>query len=263
MDMVPFRQRLRARRVVSRGREQLAFRRRVVELFGYRPSDADHGGAANVFTDRRAADPDRSGDRPLARPTGVPRAELLEPSASTISPRASDLQLRESQKEHFAQLRLPTTLPASPYQQGGRLRSDQVAAFDRIGWPLSVGIGGRIPSESARPDVHSIANRAKPIGHYFSMVRGQRFKRKPPQEPGLMPSSACPIRARGLTSWGCRWRTGAPRPASDILSVAVLEVARFAFPCHFLRPCDLRWAQMGGNGVAVSGRPFTAFSARS
>ena len=48
--------------------------------------------------------------------------------------------MRESQKEDLAQLRLPTTLPASPYQQGGRLRSDQVVAFDRIGWPLSVGI---------------------------------------------------------------------------------------------------------------------------
>jgi hypothetical protein len=57
--------------------------------------------------------------------------------------------LRESQKEGLAQLRLPTTLPASPYQQGGRLRPDQVAAFDRTGWPLSVGIGGRIPSDSA------------------------------------------------------------------------------------------------------------------
>src|SRR5271163_2461870 len=40
--------------------------------------------------------------------------------------------------------------PCLTYQQGGRLRSDQVVAFDRIGWPLSVGIGGRIPSDSAR-----------------------------------------------------------------------------------------------------------------
>jgi hypothetical protein len=57
--------------------------------------------------------------------------------------------LRESQKEDPAQLRLPTTRPASPYQQGGRLRSDQVVAFGRIGWLLSIGIGGRIPSDSA------------------------------------------------------------------------------------------------------------------
>jgi hypothetical protein len=32
MDMAPFRQWLRARRVVSRGREQLALQRRIVEL---------------------------------------------------------------------------------------------------------------------------------------------------------------------------------------------------------------------------------------
>src|SRR5258707_15114367 len=57
--------------------------------------------------------------------------------------------LCESQKEDLARLRLPTTFPASPHQQGGRLRSESVAAFDRIGWPLSVGIGGRIGSDSA------------------------------------------------------------------------------------------------------------------
>src|SRR5271168_4118805 len=33
----------------------------------------------------------------------------------------------------------PTTLPASPYQQGGRLRWDQVAAFRRNRWPHSLG----------------------------------------------------------------------------------------------------------------------------
>ena len=59
------------------------------------------------------------------------------------------IQLRQSQKEDLAQLRLPTTRPASPYQQGGRLGSDWVAAFDRNRWPLSVGIGGRFASDSA------------------------------------------------------------------------------------------------------------------
>jgi len=38
-----------------------ALQRSVVELFGHRP-DANHGPAANAFTDRSAADPDRSGD---------------------------------------------------------------------------------------------------------------------------------------------------------------------------------------------------------
>src|SRR5215471_6287954 len=76
----------------------------------------------------------RSHARSPHRRTSGP--ELLEPSASTISRRASDLQLRESQKEDLAQLRLPITLPRITLQ-GGRLRSDQVLAFDRIGWLLS------------------------------------------------------------------------------------------------------------------------------
>ncbi|WP_275174100.1 hypothetical protein, partial [Bradyrhizobium sp. CSS354] len=46
-----------------------------------------------------------------------------------------------------------TTPPVSPYQQGGRLRSDWVAAFDRNRWPPSVGIGGRFASDSAT-DLH-------------------------------------------------------------------------------------------------------------
>jgi hypothetical protein len=49
---------------------------------------------------------------------------------------ASSSSLCESQKEDLARLRLPTTLPASPYQQA-------VAAFDRNRWPLSIGLGGR------------------------------------------------------------------------------------------------------------------------
>ena len=48
--------------------------------------------------------------------------------------------MRESQKEDLAQLRSPTTLPAHPV--------NRVAAFVRIRWPLSIGLGGRFPSES-------------------------------------------------------------------------------------------------------------------
>ena len=39
-----------------------------------------------------------------------------------------------------ASFRLPTTPPSHPI--------NRVAAFVRIGWPLSIGIGGRLPSES-------------------------------------------------------------------------------------------------------------------
>ena len=61
--------------------------------------------------------------------------------------------MREPQKEDLAPFRLPTTPPVSPYQQGGRLRSDWVVAFDRNGWPLSVGIDGRVASDSAPIDI--------------------------------------------------------------------------------------------------------------
>src|SRR2546423_6336945 len=57
--------------------------------------------------------------------------------------------LLESQRDDLDPFRLPTTFPHSPYQQGGRLRSESVAALPRIGWPLSVGISGRLASDSA------------------------------------------------------------------------------------------------------------------
>jgi hypothetical protein len=71
--------------------------------------------------------------------------ELLESSASAISRRASDLPLREPQKEDLAPFRLPTTPPVSPHQQGGRLRSDWVVAFHRNRWPLCLGFRTRLP----------------------------------------------------------------------------------------------------------------------
>src|SRR5712691_7782040 len=39
--------------------------------------------------------------------------------------------------------------PPHPINRGGRLRSESVAALPRIGWPLSVGISGRLASDSA------------------------------------------------------------------------------------------------------------------
>jgi PEP-CTERM motif len=57
--------------------------------------------------------------------------------------------LREPQKQDLAPFRLPTTPPVSPYQQGGRIRSDWVVAFGRNRWPPSVGIGGHFASDSA------------------------------------------------------------------------------------------------------------------
>jgi hypothetical protein len=55
----------------------------------YRPRDSDHCGAANVFPDRRAADPNRSGGpvSPLAVPFGW-SARALSVSVE-LNPRAS------------------------------------------------------------------------------------------------------------------------------------------------------------------------------
>src|ERR1700674_4183247 len=134
MDMPPLRQWLRARRIVAGRCEQLALQRRVVELLRYRPGDADHRGAANVFPDRRAADPDRSGDHPLARPTGVLQAQNF-----------SNLPHRQSRGGH------QTSLCASQKKDRG---PDQTADnAPRItlstGWPPSFGIGGRFAPDSA------------------------------------------------------------------------------------------------------------------
>jgi hypothetical protein len=74
MDMRPLRQRLRPRWVVARRRKQLALQRRVVEIVRYRPGDADHRSAADVLSDRRATNPDRSGDHPIARFTDILQA---------------------------------------------------------------------------------------------------------------------------------------------------------------------------------------------
>ncbi len=74
MDMPPIRKRLRSRRVVAGRRKQLALQGCVVELLRDRPGDADHRGAADILRDRRATDPDRSGDHPIAHPTGILQA---------------------------------------------------------------------------------------------------------------------------------------------------------------------------------------------
>jgi hypothetical protein len=108
--------------------------------------------------------------------------------------------LRESQKEDLAQLRLPTTLPASPYQQGGRLRSDQVVAFDRIGWPLSVGIGGRIPSESAeavqRPTMKFVATKTAEQLDLQALHRGR--ERLVSQRTGIINQIRAFLLERGI-----------------------------------------------------------------
>jgi hypothetical protein len=88
----------------------------------------------------------KSAARRMYSPIAV-RAILTDRSVDNLSA-GIGFPLRIAKKDR-AQLRLPTALPASPFQQGGRIASESVAAFDRNGWPLSVGMGGRIASDSA------------------------------------------------------------------------------------------------------------------
>jgi hypothetical protein len=48
-------------------REQSALQLGVVQSFRHRPGNADDGRAPQILADRRAADPDRNRDLPLAR----------------------------------------------------------------------------------------------------------------------------------------------------------------------------------------------------
>ena len=81
--------------------------------------------------------------------------------------------MREPQKQDLASFRLPTTPPVSPYQQGDRLRSDWLAAFNRNRWPPSVGIGGRFASDSA--DEALIAGERGELHHDLAMNPRQAF----------------------------------------------------------------------------------------
>jgi hypothetical protein len=107
---------------------------RVFELFRHRPADADHGGSANVFPIAvRPIPTEWEMTHSLAAQAFVKRRTSRTFRFDNLSA-GIGLPLRIAKKGR-AQLRLPTTLPASPFQQGGRLRSESVAAFDRIGWP--------------------------------------------------------------------------------------------------------------------------------
>ena len=79
----------------------------------------------------RSADADGDRDLPFAYAEGVP-SRFLEPSASALSRRASDLPL---------------------LGRKGRLVRVSIAVFESVrpvstGWPASSGMGGRLPSES-------------------------------------------------------------------------------------------------------------------
>ena len=82
---------------------------------------------------------------------------LLEPSASALSRRASDLPLH-GRKGGLVRDSIVDSESFRSASQGGRLH--------RNGWPTSVGIGGRIASESVadfRRITQSVGNAHRPI----------------------------------------------------------------------------------------------------
>lgn len=98
--------------------------------------------AKRLFADRRPADPDRHRDLPLAHAKGVPQSQNFSYLPHRRSLRASDLPL---------------------HGRKGRLVRDSIADGESFrpppqGWPASIGMGGRLPSESV-PDCVGITGR--------------------------------------------------------------------------------------------------------
>jgi hypothetical protein len=127
-------------RVVVGRREQLAFQGRVVELRGFRPGDADHRRATMYSAIAvRPMPSDRENTRALA-PHGYFRRRtsgifcIDNPSAALAPPPCANRKGR--------------TLP--PQIAGSVLRLTL-----STGWPLSLGIGDRLPSDSARVPVRT------------------------------------------------------------------------------------------------------------
>src|SRR5207244_4094780 len=174
MDPTPVGQRLRAWRIVACRREQLALQRRVVERGRDRPSDADHRRPANVFRDRCAADPDRLGEHPGARPTGTLQAQNfsnLPHRQSLGGHRTSPCWFAKGGPcpvqiaDNATRFTLSTGWPPS-IGIGGRFRSDWVAAFRRNQWPPWLGfrsqimIGIHIGQETGR-ELRRLGGRAR------------------------------------------------------------------------------------------------------
>ena len=130
MDMPPFRQRLRPRRVVAGRRDQLALQRRVVELIRYRPRDADHRG-------RRMYSP--IAVRPI--PTDRVITRFARPTGALQAQNFSNLPHRQSLGGPPLANRKGGPCPAQTADNAPRITPS-------TGWSLSIGLGGRFPSES-------------------------------------------------------------------------------------------------------------------
>jgi hypothetical protein len=149
VDAAPIRLRPRQPLVEPRRREQKPLQLGIVELD--RPGDADHRGTPQILADRRAPDPKRLRDQPLARPAGMLQTKYFSNLAHRQSlgrhPIPSLSLRRHGSRGQIANLE--SKYPCSGVAGGGPLRSESVAAFRRNQWPASVGITGRLASEFA------------------------------------------------------------------------------------------------------------------
>ena len=140
VDVGPIGQRPCRRLVERRWREEPPLELGIVQSLRHRPRDADDGGAPQIFADCRSAHPNRDGDLPLANAKGVPQSQNfsnLPHRRSLGGHRTSPCMVA---KGASSAIRSPTARASD--------RPHRVAGFNRNGWPTSVGIGGRIASES-------------------------------------------------------------------------------------------------------------------
>ena len=140
VDVGPIGQRPCRRLVECRWREEPPLQLGIVQSLRHRPGDADDGGTPQIFADCRSAHPNRDGDLPLANAKGVPQSQNfsnLPHRRSLGGHRTSPCMVA---KEASSAIRSPTARASD--------RPHRVAGFNRNGWPTSVGIGGRIASES-------------------------------------------------------------------------------------------------------------------
>ena len=147
MHPAPIRLRPRRPFVEPRRREQKSLQLGIVELD--RPGHAHHRGTPQILAHRGAADPQRLRDQPIARPAGMLQTKYFSNFAHRQSlgrhPIPS-LSLRghgsrgqianlESNYPHLPLAGVPASIGIS-----GRLPSESVARFRRNHWPPCVGI---------------------------------------------------------------------------------------------------------------------------
>ena len=141
VDVGPIGQRPCRLLVERRRREQQPLQLGVVQSLRNWPGDADDGGATKILADRRPAQPCRDRDLPLTHAKRVPQSQNF-----------SNLPHRRSLGGHRTSpcmaAKGASSAIRSPTSRASDRHITRAAGFNRNVWPTSVGIGGRIASES-------------------------------------------------------------------------------------------------------------------